>query len=204
MPKKLKSEIRKGIIKPIPSSKAALQRMRAAKPRDTAPEKALRLALYRKGLRYRIDVRLIKDLNRRADIVFRSIKVAVFVDGCFWHGCPIHGTQAKANAEFWSNKIRQNQERDADTSKRLRKAGWRVIRVWEHENLEKASEKDENQLAHVDRAWVVVRWTLRYALSGSQRDASPPSPSQACPATTGSVEGWEGVPFGGKDGKKVK
>lgn len=129
------------MIKPAPSSDAALKRMKAAKPRDTAPEKALRSALHSKGLRFRIDERPIKELNRKADIVFRSAKIAVFVDGCFWHGCPIHGTQAKANAEFWKNKIEQNQRRDWDTNLQLKKAGWRVIRVWEHENPEKISNK---------------------------------------------------------------
>jgi len=126
---------------PTPSSKAALNRMKAAKPRDTAPEKALRSELHKKGLHYRIDAKPVKELNRRADIVFRSAKVAVFVDGCFWHGCPIHGTQAKANAEFWKNKIKQNQIRDANTNQILKKAGWKVIRVWEHESPEKASRK---------------------------------------------------------------
>lgn len=125
---------------PPPSSVAALRRMQAAKPKDTAPEKALRSALHHRGLRFRIDGRPLKELNRRADIVFRSAEVAVFVDGCFWHGCPIHGTQAKANAEFWRSKIKQNQERDKDTTKRLEDAGWKVIRVWEHEDIEKVSE----------------------------------------------------------------
>lgn len=129
------------LIKPAPSSRAALARMKAAKPRDTAPEKALRSALHKKGLRFRIDQKPIKELNRKADIVFRSAKVAIFVDGCFWHGCPIHGTQAKANAEFWKNKIKRNQERDLETNRLLKKAGWKVIRVWEHENSEKASRK---------------------------------------------------------------
>jgi DNA mismatch endonuclease (patch repair protein) len=126
---------------PSPSSEAALKRMQAAKPRDTAPEKALRSALHSKGLRFRIDQKPIKELNRKADIVFRSVKVAVFVDGCFWHGCPIHGTQAKANAEFWKNKIEQNRARDRDTNTQLKKAGWRIARVWEHEDPEKASQK---------------------------------------------------------------
>jgi len=121
-----------------------LKRMQAAKPRDTAPEKALRSTLHKKGIRYRIDVKPVKDLNRRADVVFRSAKVAVFVDGCFWHGCPIHGTQSKANAGFWRNKIKQNQKRDVDTTKRLEEAGWKVIRVWEHEDPEKVSEKIHN------------------------------------------------------------
>jgi len=127
--------------RPSPSSSAAFARMKAAKSKDTAPEKALRSELHKKGLRYRTDARPVVSLNRRADIVFRSAKVAVFVDGCFWHGCPIHGTQAKANAEFWKNKIKRNQERDAETNQLLKKAGWKVIRVWEHENPEKASTK---------------------------------------------------------------
>lgn len=131
----------KKIAKPAPSSDSALKRMKAAKPRDTAPEKALRSALHKKGLRFRVDEKTIRELNRKADIVFRSAKVAVFVDGCFWHGCPIHGTKAKSNAEFWENKIRQNKERDADTNKRLNKIGWKVIRVWEHEDPEKISDK---------------------------------------------------------------
>jgi DNA mismatch endonuclease (patch repair protein) len=141
MPRKPKESDPNRIPKPVPSSEAALRRMKAAKPRDTAPEKALRSALHRKGLRFRVDERPIRGLNRKADIVFRSAKVAIFVDGCFWHGCPIHGTQAKANAEFWSQKIRQNQERDRDTTRRLRSEGWKVIRVWEHEDPEKAAEK---------------------------------------------------------------
>ncbi len=134
-------ENKRTIRVPPPSSVAALRRMQAAKPKDTAPEKAIRSAIHRRGLRYRVDAKPLKELNRRADIIFRSIKVAVFIDGCFWHGCPIHGTQAKANAEFWRVKIRQNRERDADTNKRLEDAGWKVIRVWEHEDSEDASEK---------------------------------------------------------------
>lgn len=141
MPRKLKAGIGQIIAKPIPSSEAALKRMQAAKPRDTAPEKALRSSFHKKGLRFRVDVKPVNELNRRADIVFRSAKVAVFVDGCFWHSCPIHGTQAKANAEFWRRKINQNQERDADTNRCLEKAGWKVIRVWEHEDPVKAAEK---------------------------------------------------------------
>ncbi len=141
MARKLNEKAKRRIRKPTPSSEAALNRMKAAKPRDTAPEKALRSALHKIGLRYRIDVRPIKELNRRADIAFRSTKVAIFVDGCFWHGCPIHGTEAKANAAFWKNKIKQNQMRDKDTNERLKKAGWKVIRVWEHENPQKAAQR---------------------------------------------------------------
>src|SRR5205085_11396279 len=118
---------------PLPSSQAALNRMLAAKSKNTAPEIALRSELFRSGFRYRVDVRPVKTLNRRADIVFRSARVAVFVDGCFWHGCPVHGTQAKANSAFWRRKIKRNQQRDVDTTQQLKQAGWTVIRIWEHE-----------------------------------------------------------------------
>jgi len=118
-----------------------MRRMQAAKPRDTAPELVIRRRLHEMGLRYRLDARPVRDLNRRADILFRAAMVAVFVDGCFWHGCPIHGTQAKANSAFWRNKIRRNKERDSDTTWQLRKAGWKVIRVWEHQNPRKASDQ---------------------------------------------------------------
>jgi DNA mismatch endonuclease (patch repair protein) len=74
-------------------------------------------------------------------VVFGPAKVAIFVDGCFWHGCPIHGTWPKANAEFWREKIERNKERDADTNQRLKEAGWKVIRVWEHENPKEVAEK---------------------------------------------------------------
>jgi len=136
-----KKEIKRKIDKPKASSVAALRRMQAAKPKNTAPEVALRSLIHHKGFRYRIDTRPLRELNRRADIVFRKIKVAIYVDGCFWHGCLLHGTQAKANAAYWSFKIKQNQERDEDTTKILEKAGWKVIRVWEHEDPAKASEK---------------------------------------------------------------
>ena len=139
-----REEKKERIRVPLPSSEAALKRMQAAKPKNTLPEKALRSALHRKGLRYRIHAKPLKELNRSADIVFRSGKIAVFIDGCFWHGCPIHGTQAKANAEFWRVKIRHNRERDADTNRRLEDAGWKLIRVWEHEDSEEASERIYN------------------------------------------------------------
>jgi DNA mismatch endonuclease (patch repair protein) len=126
---------------PVPSSEAARNRMKAARQRDTAAEMALRSKLHRIGLRYRVDVSPLKGIRRRADVVFRPTKVAVYVDGCFWHGCPIHGTWPKANAEFWREKIERNKERDADTNQRLKEAGWKVIRVWEHENPKEVAEK---------------------------------------------------------------
>ena len=107
--------------------------MQANRGRDTKPEMAVRRAAHAAGLRFRVDYRPIPELNRRADLVFTRAKVAVFVDGCFWHGCPTHHTVAKSNAEFWSQKVTRNRERDAETDRLLGEAGWTVIRAWEHE-----------------------------------------------------------------------
>ena len=102
--------------------------------RDTPAEIALRRELHRRGLRYRVDFPPPPTVRRRADIVFRGRKIAVFCDGCYWHGCPDHGTWPKANAAWWRQKIEDNKRRDRDTDARLTAAGWRVIRVWEHED----------------------------------------------------------------------
>ncbi|MCF1511853.1 very short patch repair endonuclease [Streptomyces glomeratus] len=115
--------------------------MRANRGRDTRPELALRQAVHRLGLRYRVTVRPLPSVRRTADLVFTRVKVAVFLDGCFWHGCPTHHTVAKRNSAFWAEKVARNKERDADTNRRLQEAGWVVIRVWEHEDPEVAAEK---------------------------------------------------------------
>jgi DNA mismatch endonuclease (patch repair protein) len=86
-------------------------------------------------------MRLLPGSQRTADIVFPRRRVAVYLDGCFWHGCPIHGTWPKLNADWWRAKIEANKCRDKDTDARLRSAGWMVIRVWEHENLEAAANR---------------------------------------------------------------
>src|SRR5262245_8505877 len=117
---------------PEASSADALRRMQSQRQRDTAPEIALRSALHKSGLRFRVDYKL-PGMRRRADIAFPSARVAVFVDGCFWHGCPRHGTSPKANAEWWAEKIATNVARDRDTDARLQEAGWTSVRVWEHE-----------------------------------------------------------------------
>lgn len=119
--------------RPPPSSRAALKRMQAARPRDTGPEVSLRRCLHAAGLRFRVDMPVLLEVRRRADIVFPGAKVAVFVDGCFWHCCPLHRTFPKANAAWWAEKLRTNRDRDRDTNRRLRKGGWHVERVWEHE-----------------------------------------------------------------------
>lgn len=97
--------------------------------RDTTPEVMLRKELWRLGLRYRIH----HGLPGRPDIVFPSRRVVVFVDGCFWHRCPLHWKAPKTNAEFWERKIAWNQVRDERVNRDLEAAGWRVVRIWEHQ-----------------------------------------------------------------------
>lgn len=110
--------------------------------RDTEPELALRRELHRLGLRYRLERQVVPGTRRRVDIAFGPAKVAVLVDGCFWHGCPDHGTlPAETNRDFWEDKIARNRERDRDTDQRLEAAGWEVIRVWEHEPPDQAADR---------------------------------------------------------------
>ena len=126
---------------PKPSSDAARKRMEAAKPKGTLPEIKLQSALEQVGVLFEVDVKPIDNLQRRADILIRDERIAIFVDGCFWHGCPIHGTQAKANAKFWADKINRNKERDLDTNRRLAEDGWTVLRIWEHEDPKQISNQ---------------------------------------------------------------
>ncbi len=98
--------------------------------RDTSPELALRRAVWGLGVRYRLHLRIGKI---SPDLVFSREKVAVFVDGCFWHMCPMHGVMPATNRAFWKKKLEGNRTRDAANSAFLKKAGWRVIRLWEHE-----------------------------------------------------------------------
>lgn len=126
---------------PPASSAVVRRRMQATRRRDTPKELALRRALYRRGLRYRVDAAPIAGTRRRADVVFATARVAVFVHGCFWHSCPEHATSPKANAGWWRSKLDANQRRDEDTRRRLEELGWRVIEVWEHEDSETAADR---------------------------------------------------------------
>lgn len=104
--------------------------------RHTAPEMAVRRALHAAGARYRVQFPLPGNRRRTIDIAFPRARVAVFIDGCFWHGCPAHGVQPRTNEEWWSWKIARNRDRDADSTRTLESQGWRVLRVWEHEDPE--------------------------------------------------------------------
>ena len=123
---------------PQPSNQAATNRMRSNRRKDTKPERALRSLLHRRGLRFRKDhpIELPSGSKVRVDIVFTKRRVAVFVDGCFWHSCPRHGTVPKSNQEYWIPKLRQNAERDRENERGLRQMGWNVLRIWEHVNPE--------------------------------------------------------------------
>ena len=121
------------------SSAGVRASMQSNKGRDTKPEVALRSAVHALGLRYRVSVRPMGELRRTADLVFPRARVAVFLDGCFWHGCPEHHTVAVTNAEFWAGKVASTKERDKDTDGRLEEAGWATVRVWEHEDPSEAA-----------------------------------------------------------------
>jgi DNA mismatch endonuclease, patch repair protein len=123
------------------SSPAVRRNMQANRGRDTGPELKLRRLLHAAGFRYRVDWPIPDDRRRRIDIAFPRRKIAVFVDGCFWHRCPSHYVSPKANADFWDTKIRGNTDRDAKTTAQLTAAGWLVLRFWEHENPQEMAER---------------------------------------------------------------
>jgi DNA mismatch endonuclease, patch repair protein len=103
--------------------------------RDTRPEVALRRQLHGRGLRFRIDLPLrLEGLTVRPDVVFPRWRIAIFLDGCFWHGCPKHGNTPARNRDYWAPKLRRNADRDLRINAALSRAGWHVIRAWEHEN----------------------------------------------------------------------
>src|SRR4051812_42254970 len=127
---------------PRPTSREVSARMRRNPRRDTGPEVALRSALHRRGLRFRKDL-LLRVPNRtvRPDVVFTRRRLAVFVDGCFWHRCPIHGNQPRQNTDYWQPKLERNVRRDRAVDQALAQAGWHVVRVWEHESPVEAATR---------------------------------------------------------------
>jgi DNA mismatch endonuclease (patch repair protein) len=117
--------------------------MSATRRRDTRPELAVRSALHRLGLRFRVDRPIPLPGRRpvRPDVVFGPRRVCVFVDGCFWHGCPLHGTRPAANVAYWQPKLDRNVARDKEVDDALAAAGWTVVRVWEHEDPVAAADR---------------------------------------------------------------
>jgi DNA mismatch endonuclease (patch repair protein) len=138
---------------PAASSAIVRRRMQQQQRRDTRPELELRRALHAAGLRYRVERPVIPGMRRRADVVFGPAKVAVFVDGCFWHMCPQHATAPKANADWWREKLERNRQRDRDTDRLLLGQDWLPVRVWEHEDMAEAAGRiaaivDERRALH--------------------------------------------------------
>lgn len=117
--------------------------MKAQRAAGTKPEMALRRRVHAMGLRYLVDAHLPMPglRRRRADLLFRGARVAVFVDGCYWHACPAHSTKPKSNAAWWEQKLATNVARDRDTDTRLAEAGWTAVRVWEHEDPDEGSQR---------------------------------------------------------------
>jgi len=112
--------------------------MQGNRSTNTSPEVRLRSALHRSGLRFFIHQRPCPEVRCRVDVVFPRSRVAVFVDGCFWHSCPTHGNQPRVNSEWWRAKLERNRRRDERNDAELAEAGWRVVRIWEHESVGEA------------------------------------------------------------------
>jgi DNA mismatch endonuclease, patch repair protein len=168
MDQNLLRDRRSGAGRPPASSPDVSRRMQTQARRDTAVERALRSALHKQGLRFRIHRRPVQGLRREADIVFPPVLVAVFVDGCFWHGCPIHASWPKQNSAWWREKIETNRRRDAETDQLLGEAGWLVLRFWEHEDPDEAAETVVDAVAsrraqlQTELAGIRVRARSRY------------------------------------------
>lgn len=147
------------------SSAANRRSMQSNRPRDTSPELAVRRLLHAAGLRYRVDRKPLTSLRRRADIVFGPTKIAVFIDGCYWHGCPDHYVPPKTNPGYWGPKIGGNVARDRDTDAQLTAAGWLVLRYWEHLSADDCAK----QIAEMVRD----RRTEALRLQGSRQPGAP-------------------------------
>lgn len=124
-----------------PSSPGVSARMSRQASKDTSAELAVRHLLHAAGLRYRVEYPVPGMARRRIDVAFTRAKVAVLIDGCFWHGCPDHATQPKANAEWWRTKLDRNMARDRETTEHLTAQGWMVLRFWEHETPEEVAAR---------------------------------------------------------------
>jgi DNA mismatch endonuclease (patch repair protein) len=133
---------------PAPSSYVAQRTMQANRRADTKPEIELRAALHARGLRFRKDflVRTSSGVKTKVDVAFTRAQIAVFVDGCFWHGCPEHGVIPRANSHYWEPKLNRNRKRDREVTASLESDGWTVVRFWEHELLEDAVEQVSSML----------------------------------------------------------
>jgi DNA mismatch endonuclease (patch repair protein) len=137
---------------PAPSNASVSAVMRANKRENTRPEVAVRSILHRQGHRFRKHIRIdAGEVRVRPDVAFTRQKLAVFIDGCFWHGCPDHGNAPRANATYWRWKLARNKSRDIRVDTALRQAGWTVLRLWEHVPAEEAAEVVVSHLGNAAR-----------------------------------------------------
>ncbi len=139
----MNSEMPDRLTPPTEIVRRQMQRQRTS---GTTAELAVRRALHRLGYRYRVDYQVLPDQRYRGDIVWRREHLVVFLDGCFWHGCPAHGTTPKSNTDWWSAKIEKNRERDLRATSLLSDAGWTVLRFWEHEPTNEIVTRIEAEL----------------------------------------------------------
>jgi DNA mismatch endonuclease (patch repair protein) len=151
--------------RPVPSGPGVSERMSRARRRDTVPELLIRREAHRRGLRYRVDRALPGMPRRRADMLFPGARVAVFVDGCFWHSCPQHTSIPRANRTWWLDKLRRNTNRDRETDAHLGALGWTVLRFWEHEDPLHAVDRIESAVRRgsANRRTVTTPQSLRPA-----------------------------------------
>lgn len=138
------------------SSAATRRTMQGCRGRDTSTELALRSAVHALGLRYRVDARPVAVVRRKADLVFSTERLAVFLDGCFWHGCERHYTAPVAHADYWRAKLGDNRRRDRETDLLLAAQGWTVLRIWEHEDPVAAAKRVRDALFRLRRRAVVI------------------------------------------------
>jgi DNA mismatch endonuclease (patch repair protein) len=141
-----------GILPQVPSSRIRAV-MRGNRRTNTRPELLIRRALHRSGRRYRVDYPVATANTKvRPDIVFTRQKVAVFIDGCFWHGCPQHYVASKSAVSYWDAKLQRNKERDRVVTQLLSDDGWRVVRIWEHVPVDDARDAITALLDHLDES----------------------------------------------------
>jgi DNA mismatch endonuclease (patch repair protein) len=134
---------------PTPTTAVASRIGKGNRKGRTAPELAVRSALHRAGLRFRVDHPVcLPTRTVRPDATFTGCRIALFVDGCFWHGCPLHGILPRSNVDYWHPKLRRNRERDAEVDSALEAAGWRSVRVWEHDLPATAVQRVQGEIAN--------------------------------------------------------